>query len=275
MSKLPGRKIGFALLVGAIHESPLRNLNMITNFYTPPENIQKDTLTIEGDEAKHILSVMRYRTGDTIYVVDGKGFRYNVLIEKTSKSSLQGKILSRIRRENEPACNITLAQSVCRQERMDFLIEKATEIGVSSIIPIITQRGLVKIGESPKSRAKIERWRRIAIASMKQSLRTVLPKIENIITFENLLPRIKSYDLTLIASLEKDSKNIQDFEDLKRKVKKILLIVGPEAGFTPDELSKAKFHGAIPVTLGTRRLRAETAGIVFLSLILHHLNELG
>ena len=254
---------------------PLHIKFMITNFYTPPEKIQKETLTIDGDEAKHILSVMRYRTGDTISVVDGKGFRYDVLIEKTSKSSLQGKILSRIRRENEPVCFITLAQSVCRQERIDFLIEKATEIGLSSIIPIQTERGLVKVGSFPKSRAKIERWRRIAIASLKQSQRTVLPEIENIVTFENLLPRIKSYDLTLIASLEKDSKNIQDCEELKGKVKKILLIVGPEAGFTPDELSKAKLHGAIPITLGSRRLRTETAGIVFLSLILHHLNELG
>jgi 16S rRNA (uracil1498-N3)-methyltransferase len=248
---------------------------MITNFYTPPEKIQKETLTIDGDEAKHILSVMRYRCGDTISVVDGKGVRYNVLIEKTAKASLQGKILSRIRKENEPDSHITLAQAIGRQERMDFLIEKATEIGVSSIIPIQTERGLVKFGGSTKSRAKMERWRRIAIAGMKQSLRTILPEIENITPFENLLTRIKSYDLTLIASLEKDSKSIRDCEELKRKTRKILLIVGPEAGFSPAELSKVKLQGAIPITLGARRLRAESAGMLFLSLILHHLNELG
>ncbi|MFH1335305.1 MAG: RsmE family RNA methyltransferase [Candidatus Zixiibacteriota bacterium] len=248
---------------------------MITNFYTTPENIRQETLTIEGEEAKHILSVMRYRTGDTISVVDGCGVKYNVLIEKTSKASLQGKILSRIRKENEPVCNITLAQSICRQERMDFLIEKATEIGVSSVIPILTDRGLVKVSGTSKNRSKTQRWRRIAVASMKQSLRTVLPEIENITTFENLLSRIRSYDLSLIASLEKGSKSIKDCDELKRKVRKILLIVGPEAGFTPEELLKAKLHGAIPITLGARRLRTETAGIVLLSLILHHLNELG
>jgi 16S rRNA (uracil1498-N3)-methyltransferase len=248
---------------------------MITNFYTKPENIERDSLTIDGNEAKHILSVMRYRTGDTISVVDGCGVKYNVLIEKTSKTSLQGKILSRIRKENEPVSYITLAQAVCRQERMDFLIEKATEIGVSSIIPILTDRGLVKVSGTSKGKSKTQRWRKIAVASMKQSLRTVLPEIENITTFENLLSRIKSYDLCLIASLERDSKSIKDCEELKRKVRKIILIVGPEAGFTPEELSKAKLHGAIPITLGARRLRTETAGIVFLSLILHHLNEMG
>jgi 16S rRNA (uracil1498-N3)-methyltransferase len=289
LSKSTVRKIGFVLPVKTIDLSPfippLRSTErgmqegevyfMITNFYTRPENIRQETLTINGDEAKHILSVMRYRLGDTISVVDGCGVRYSVLIEKTSKASLQGKILSRIRKENEPACHITLAQAVCRQEKMDFLIEKATEIGVSSIIPIQTERGVVKISGFPKSKAKTERWRRIAVASMKQSLRTVLPEIENIATFENLLSRIKSYDLCLIASLEKDSKKIHDCEEIKRKSRKILLTVGPEAGFAPDELSKARLLGAIPITLGTRRLRAETAGIVFLSLILHHLDELG
>jgi 16S rRNA (uracil1498-N3)-methyltransferase len=248
---------------------------MITNFYTTPENIRQETLTIEGEEAKHILSVMRYRTGDTIYVVDGCGVKYHVLIEKTSKASLQGKILSRIRKENEPVCNITLAQAICRQERMDLLIEKATEIGVSSVIPILTDRGLVKVSGTSKGRSKIQRWRRIAVASMKQSLRTVLPEIENITTFENLLSRIKSYDVCLIASLEKGSRSIKDCYELKRKGRKILLLVGPEAGFTPEELSSAKLQGSIPITLGARRLRTETAGIVLLSLILHHLNELG
>lgn len=248
---------------------------MITNFYTRPENIRQETLTIDGDEAKHILSVMRYRTGDTISVVDGCGVRYNVLIEKTSQASLQGKILSRIRNENEPISYITLAQAICRQERMDFLVEKATEIGVSSIIPILTDRGLVKISATSKGKSKTDRWRRIAIASMKQSLRTVLPEIENITTFQNLLSRIGSYDLCLIASLEKGSKSIKDCEELKRKLRKILLIVGPEAGFTQEELSKAKLQGAIPITLGTRRLRTETAGIIFLSLVLHQMYELG
>ncbi len=248
---------------------------MITNFYTKPENIHQETLTIDGEEAKHILSVLRYKAGDLISVVDGSGTRYNVVIEKASRTSLEGKILSRIRKENEPAGHVTLAQAVCRQERMDFLIEKATEIGVSSIIPILTERNLVKVSGISKGKNKIDRWRRIAIAGMKQSLRTVLPEIENIVEFDNLLSRIKSYDLCLIASLEKGSKSIKECEELKRRTRKILLIVGPESGFSEEELSKAKLQGAIPITLGIRRLRTETAGIVFLSLVLHQLSDIG
>ncbi len=248
---------------------------MITNFYTIPEKIGKETLTIEGEEAKHILSVLRCGSGDVIYVVDGCGTKYEVRIEEISRDFLQGSILSCTEKENEPACHLTLAQAVCRKERMDFVIEKATEIGVSSIIPILTERNLIKVSRASSQKKKIDRWRRLAIASMKQSLRTVLPEIQDIIKFEQLLSKVPSFDLCLIASLCKDSKSIKECEQLNRGVKNILLIVGPEAGFTEEELSKAKAQGTIPISLGSRRLRTETAGIIFSSLVLHQINDLG
>jgi len=248
---------------------------MVTNFYVNPENVGEDSLKILGEEAKHILSVLRYGSGDVIDVVDGCGTKYKVRIEEISRDFLEGKILSRTHKENEPNCHLTLAQAVCRKERMDFLIEKAIEIGVFSIIPIVTERNLIKVSGTLREKKKIDRWRRLAIASMKQSLRTVLPQIEDIIEFEQLLSKVKNYDLCLIASLTKDSKSIKECEHLKRGVKNILLIVGPEAGFTEDELSKAKAQGAIPISLGSRRLRTETAGVVFLSLVLHELDDLG
>jgi 16S rRNA (uracil1498-N3)-methyltransferase len=248
---------------------------MITNFYVDPENVGEDSLKIIGEEANHILSVLRYGSGDMIDVVDGCGTKYKVRIEEISRDFLQGRILSRTHKENEPNRHLTLAQAVCRKERMDFLIEKATEIGVSSIIPILTERSLIKVSGVSNQQKKIDRWRRLAIASMKQSLRTVLPKIQDIIKFEQLLSEVKNYDLCLIASLDKDSKSIKQCEQLKTGVKSILLIVGPEAGFTEEELSKTKAQGAIPISLGSRRLRTETAGVVFLSLVLHQLNDLG
>jgi 16S rRNA (uracil1498-N3)-methyltransferase len=245
---------------------------MITNFYTPADQIAGDILTIDGEEAKHILSVLRRKIGDEIDVVDGQGNKYRVRIEKVSKGNMKANILSRTHMENEPDCRITLAQAVCRRERMDFLIEKATEIGVSSIIPIITERNTVKVNDVPRERKKTDRWRKIAIAAMKQSLRTVLPEIHNVIGFDQLLPRIKNFDLSLIASLDKDSKSLKQCKELKEEVKSVLLIVGPEAGFTDEELSQAKAMGAIPITLGSRRLRTETAGVLFASLVLHELS---
>ncbi len=244
---------------------------MITNFYTDPEKISKDSLTIDGEEAKHILAVLRYGPGDDITVVDGRGTKYKASIVKTSRSSLEAKIISRTHMENEPGCHVTLAQAICRQEKMDFLVEKATEIGVSSIIPILTERSLVKVSGTSKNSRKIDRWRRIAIAAMKQSLRSVLPEIQDVTRFEDLLASFGRYDLCLIASLGRKSMSLAECKQLQKGLSSVLLIVGPEAGFTDGELLKAESLRAIPVSLGARRLRSETAGIVFGSLVLHRL----
>jgi 16S rRNA (uracil1498-N3)-methyltransferase len=248
---------------------------MITNFYTDPEKIGKDTLTVDGEEAKHILSVLRYGSGDEISVVDGRGTRYQAEIVKASHNSLEAEILSRTRMENEPSCRVTLAQAVCRQERMDFLIEKATEIGVSSIIPILAERSVVRVTSPLQRKRKIERWQRIAVAAMKQSLRTVLPEIRDFTKFGDLLNESRRYDLCLTASLRKDSKNLGECRQLKKGLKDVLLIVGPEAGFSDNELSRAEAEGAVSISLGSRRLRAETAGVVFSSLVFHRLADLG
>jgi 16S rRNA (uracil1498-N3)-methyltransferase len=152
---------------------------------------------------------------------------------------------------------------------MDFLVEKATEIGVSCIIPIVTERNLVKVDDASREKPKIERWRRVAIAAMKQSLRSVLPEIHEVTPYAQLLPQIHAYDLCLIASLDKDANNVRECQQLNTRPQKLLLIVGPEAGFTDEELSQAKALGATPVSLGPRRLRTETAGLVFLSSVLH------
>jgi 16S rRNA (uracil1498-N3)-methyltransferase len=263
---------------------------MITNFYVDPENVNKESLKIVGEEAKHIACVLRYQKGEIIDVVDGCGMKYKVAIQDLGKDYVEGKILSKIKRENEPIVCLTLAQAICKGIKMDFLIEKATEIGVSIIIPILTEKSVVKIGKiaekngstSPTAKRKMERWRRVAIASMKQSLRSILPDIQNPIKFDDLLPKIKAFDLSLIASLEKGAKSLRECDELKKRVRNrkaplrnILIMVGPEAGFTEDELSKVKDLGAIPITLGSKRLRTETAGIVFSSLVLYELEDLG
>lgn len=259
---------------------------MITNFYVNPENVRKDSLKIVGEEAKHIVTVLRYQKGEIVDVVDGCGAKYKALIQNLGKDYVEGKILSKKRMENEPRVRLTLAQAICKGPKMDFLIEKATEIGVSAIIPILTENVVVRIGKiaeengsvSLTAKRKTERWRRLAIASMKQSLRSVLPQIENPTPFDVLLPQIKIFDLSLIASLEKGARSLREckeLQDRKDSCRNILIIVGPEAGFAEEELSKAKAAGAIPITLGSRRLRTETAGIVFPSIILYELRDFG
>jgi 16S rRNA (uracil1498-N3)-methyltransferase len=251
---------------------------MITYFYVEPKNVDKNFLKIEGDEAKHISLVLRKESGEIIEVVDGEGLKYQVRITAMGRDWVQGEILSRVRKENEPLAHLTLAQALIKGVRMDFLIEKTTEIGVSSVMPLITERSAVKLEKERKEFNRLNRWRRIAISGMKQSLRSVLPKVQKPILFEELLSKIKDYDLALIACQTKKSvtlRQIKEIQKAKEKVKKVLLLVGPESGFTPEEIGRALKASAVPVSLGPRRLRAETAGIVFSSLVLHELEDLG
>jgi len=240
----------------------------ITYFYVNPANIGKESLIITGEEAKHIISVCRHKIGDVIFVVDGKGKKYEVEISSVDKNKVEGQILSSTEDENEPDVYVCLAQSIGKGTKMDWVVEKGTEIGVSCFIPLLTERTKVKIESEEKERVKIKRWKRKALSSMKQSLRSRLPEVRKITSFEELLSHVKDYDLTLFGSLEKEAKKLRHIAELKKSLKKILLIVGPEAGFTDSELKKLSDAGAVPVDLGKRRLRTETAGIVFCAVVL-------
>lgn len=250
---------------------------MITYFYVEPKNVDKNFLKIEGEEAKHICQVLRKGEGEVIEAVDGEGIKYQVLITNTGRDSVQGRILSQIRRENEPLTHLTLAQGLIKGVRMDFLVEKITEIGVSSIIPLITEKSVLKLEKDKREITRLNRWKRIAISGMKQSLRSKLPDIQKPILFQELLAKVKEYDLALIACQTKRSirlRRIKEIIEAKKRLKKILLLVGPESGFSQEELDLALKSGVIPVSLGPRRLRSETAGIVFSSLILYELEDL-
>ncbi|MCJ7497000.1 MAG: 16S rRNA (uracil(1498)-N(3))-methyltransferase [candidate division Zixibacteria bacterium] len=251
---------------------------MITYFYVEPKNVNKNILKIEGEEAKHICQVLRKGEGEIIEVVDGEGIKYQVLITNTGRDWVQGKILAQIRKENEPLTHLTLAQGLIKGVRMDFLVEKITEIGVSSIIPLITEKSVVKLEKDKREIMRLNRWKKIAISGMKQSLRSKLPEIQIPILFQELLAKVKEYDLALIACQTKRSirlRRIKGIIDAKKRLKNILLLVGSESGFTQEELDLALKTGVIPISLGPRRLRSETAGIVFSSLLLYELEDLG
>lgn len=248
---------------------------VITYFYVEPQNVDKDHLKIMGDEAKHITLVLRKGKGEVIEVVNGEGIKYQARISETGKDQIIAVVLNKTRKENEPIVYLTLAQALIKGVRMDFLIEKVTEIGVSSFIPLITERSMIKLSKEGKGFNRLNRWKRIAISSMKQSLRSILPDIQKPVLFQDILTRAKDYDLALIACQSKKSKSIKEIFESSKIYKKVLIIVGPESGFSQEELEKAFIGGIIPITLGQRRLRSETAGFVFSSLVLHELEDLG
>jgi 16S rRNA (uracil1498-N3)-methyltransferase len=226
-------------------------------FYVAPHNVRGKSLTLDGDEHKHLTKVLRRKVGEHVVAVDGVGNTYEVEITALGPHATPCRILSSSFRNNEPDVTVTLAQTILKHPaKFDFLVEKTTELGVSQIIPMMTEQVISKS-------ARVERWQHVALAAMKQSCRSVLPLISPLSRFDDVLSRSKEFELKLLPHEQTESSQfIGSVIERDEIAKSTLLLVGPEGGFTDDEVKKAMLHGFIPVSLGKRRLRAETAGIV-------------
>ncbi len=236
-------------------------------FYTPKKNIGRDGLTIIGEEARHIGVVLKHKRGDRISVTDGEGFEYPVIIDNITKNTVYCKILSKVRKPRESLVHIALAQGVIKGQRMDILVEKATELGVFEIIPLITERSVARL----KGKERLDRLKRVALSAMKTSTRSLLPKIYEPMEFEDALKLSERYDISLLAWEGEKKNRLQDI--IKENPKKVMLFIGPEGGFTEEEVERAKKRVEV-FSLGPRRLRSETAGIAAVSLLLYQLGEM-
>ncbi|OGC93444.1 MAG: hypothetical protein A2142_05310 [candidate division Zixibacteria bacterium RBG_16_48_11] len=247
---------------------------VVTNFYSPPESVKGDLIRIEGEEARHIAKVLRHKKGDAISIVDGGGVRYKTVLELIKRDFVEARVINQVRRENEPVVNLTLACGLSVGWKMDLIIEKCTELGVRKFIPVLVEQSLVELDQPTKIKKKLSRWNKVAVAAMKQSLRCYLPVIEEPQSLGALALKTLDYERCLIASLEREAISLKEALQSESPFKDVLLLVGPESGFSDEELQLCKERRFIPVKLGPRRLRTETAGIVFCSLVLGYLGEL-
>jgi|ERR1017187_540921 16S rRNA (uracil1498-N3)-methyltransferase len=229
-------------------------------FYLP--NLQEPTLSPE--ETHHALHVLRLKVGDTLNVFDGRGHEAQCSIAEITKDSVRLTILQHSSTPSLP-CRITLAQAIPKKS-MDLIVQKTTELGVASIVPLVSERSVVKLDEDSK---RIDRWREIALEACKQCGNNWLPEIHPPRKTREFLNSPGSFDLKLIASLQPDSKLLKPILGDAATPKSVLILVGPEGDFTPAELGLAKSAGCLPLSLGPLVLRAETAAIYTLS-ILHH-----
>ncbi|MBU4310964.1 16S rRNA (uracil(1498)-N(3))-methyltransferase [bacterium] len=246
-------------------------------FFIEEKDIKENQVTIKGDEARHIAQVLRLEEKDKIKVFTGGGREYLTEIIQVNKKEVIGRILEESRLDTEPPIEITLLQGLPKSDKMDFIVQKVTELGVKRIIPVITQRTVVKLNEE-KARARRNRWQRIALEAAKQSGRAIVPEVREVIPFIQALDNLNRESLNLIPWEEETSTSLK--EVLKRSRiqdpgSKITVFIGPEGGFTPEEVRAAKKKGAIPVSLGPRLLRTETAGLVTLAMVLYELGDMG
>ena len=242
-------------------------------FYVPQPQIEKGMLKIEGREAKHIRRVLRLKTGDEIVVFDGLSKEYEGTIVEEGPSSVVINIQNIFSSTGESPLEITLAQSLLKGEKMDYLIQKATELGIKEIIPFLSSRSIPLLEKSRGSK-RHHRWEKIAIEASKQCRRGMVPKIEPLQTYSEMLQVAFSDSLHLIL-WEKEGVRLKEvLKDSKGKTK-IFFIVGPEGGLSIEEVEQAKGMGFLPVTLGKRILRSETASLCLLSILQYEWGDIG
>jgi 16S rRNA (uracil1498-N3)-methyltransferase len=230
-------------------------------------------LKIEGDEVKHIRKVLRLKTGDKIIVFDGSGKEYEGTIVDEDRSSVMVKIQNVFSSKRESPLEVTLAQSLLKGEKMDYLIQKATELGVKEIVPFYSSRSIPFLGKSGKLK-RYHRWERIAIEASKQSGRGVVPKIEPLQDFSEMLQTASQDSLRLIL-WEREGSNLKELLGRTVEKRRIFFIIGPEGGFCHEEIEEANKAGFLHITLGKRILRAETAGVCLLSIVQYDRGDLG
>jgi len=256
------------------------------------ENIDGKTITIEGSEAHHIKNVLRKKTGDAVFLFDGKGNEYKAEIVSIPcrgdfsrpASSVKLKIVTKTKKDTEPKIKINLYQSIPKLKKFDFIIEKSTELGVSKIIPVISERTQFVILSpansginSAKNLKKLNRWQKIALSASKQCGRTVVPEICSVTNFQDAVKSVcagenpsKSISLIPWECEQKNTlKTVLQSNSLISNLLSLNLFIGPEGGFSNSEIELACKYGVIPVTLGKRVLRSETAPIVVISNILY------
>ena len=219
----------------------------------------EDNFILYENDIHHIKNVMRYKEGDEIEVVYEK-IVYKCKIKNIFPLKLD--IISSNNEDREMDLELTIAISLVNEQKMDLILQKLTELGVSTIIPIKTERSIIKLDEK-KEEKKINRWQSICKEASEQSKRTIVPKVENIISLKEL-STIKS-DLKLICSLNENTKSINNY--LNKDLKKVLFVIGPEGGFTEKEETYLLSNNFLPVSLGKRVMRVETAAIFVASII--------
>ena len=241
----------------------------LTRVYVEAPVTAGKRVVVEGSAVNHITRVLRLRSGDALTVFDGSGGEFGARIEEFRKDAVVVAVEEHRPLDRESPLTLTLAQGISRGERMDWIIQKATELGASKIVPLFTKRSMVRLDERQAER-KIQHWRAIAVAACEQCGRNKVPELVTPIDFFDVLPADSSGATRLLLSPTGDLR----IEDLQDTAKAITVLIGPEGGLEDVEQEAALAAGFKAVRLGPRVLRTETAAIAALTIIQHHFGDL-
>jgi len=243
----------------------------MTQLFLPPEELSSKQVRIKDEKARYLYSVLRLKRGELLRIVDGQGNKYIAEVSSAGKKEFIVELLRRDLYVTESPVSLVLAQALPKADKMDFIVQKTTELGIKTIIPLITERSQVRYT------GKIERWKKIAIAASQQSGRERIPEIHEPVTIEDFLntqnkSKTKISGILLWEEAQNRIKSVlHNFKDRKE----ILILIGPEGGFSQREANMTIESGFLSVTLGPRILRTETAAIAAISIIQYELGNMG
>ncbi|HFE67060.1 MAG TPA: 16S rRNA (uracil(1498)-N(3))-methyltransferase [Chloroflexi bacterium] len=234
-------------------------------FFVLPEQIGEEQVVLRGEQARQICRVLRMGVGDEIVALDSLGWEYGVRLTAVSPQQVTGDILEKREVFGEPACHITLYQSLMKRDKFEWVLQKGTEVGVSRFAPLVTQRSLARnVDIKPK---KLARWQKIITEAAEQARRGRIPELLPPMRWPEALAGLEA-DAALIPWEEARGPGLrQALAGIRPS--SVALFIGPEGGFAREEVDTAVARNVQPVTLGPRILRAETAAIVAAALILH------
>ena len=237
-------------------------------FFFDKAELSQGRITLHGEDEKHIKTVLRAREGEELTLCDGVGMDYLCRISSLAEGVCL-EVLSQMPCETEPKTRITLYQGLPKADKMELIIQKCVELGVERIVAVSTARAIVKLDK--KESKKLERWQKIAEAAAKQSGRGRIPTIgERVLHFREAVAEAKALDGAIIPYEKEEKTGLRKFVQ-SFSGESVGVFIGPEGGFTEEEIAWAQENGVTPITLGKRILRTETAGMTTTAILLYEL----
>lgn len=244
-------------------------------FFVDPGCIRDGRAIVDGAVARQASQVLRLRAGESIALMDGSGMEWVVLLSSVSPSRLEGSVVSETFLSGEPGVSVTLYQATLKGEKFEMVLQKGTELGISAFVPVVCRRSISRAAGG-RADARLRRWQSIVREAAEQSGRTRIPVVEAPVSLAEALESARG--VTLMAWERGQETGLRDALSARleqARVEGLGLLVGPEGGFDPAEVEQAVDAGTIPVSLGRRTLRSETAGPAMTAAVMYEIGELG
>ena len=242
-------------------------------FFIPPTWIEGESARLEGDVARQVGRVLRMSPDDEITLLDNSGKEYRVRLIEFSRDTVEGTVLYVDEGQGESPIKVTLYQGMLKGEKLQWVLQKGTELGVTTFVPLICHRSIPQEQDSWRS-TRYPRWRKIVTEAAEQSGRSLLPQLRCPMSFKEACDRIKGSGTSVLPWEQEGTTGLRSaLQDMKSP--QVNIFIGPEGGFEEWEVSYARSCGVLPVSLGRRTLRSETAGVVSVAAVLYEARELG